>query len=222
VGYRDPDVTLPLNERLDSAMAVGYSGLDIYGFHTLDFLQSLVERRATETQGIGSVQACSLNELDRLLDLKLFDRELFNQLLQSSGTSLEKLREAIPSAKANDTAIFLINYEDGLQGYVFMLGSLATGISAGCRSAAGRTIVTRAEERTEPRYPHFAYLLRAIEKMIHSGKPSYAVERTILAAGVLDRALNSLNKGSIVLATPELKLNYRCIDYPHAPHVELN
>jgi hypothetical protein len=222
VGYRDPDVTLPLNEPLDSAMAVGYSGLDIYGFHTLDFLQSMVERRATEKQGVRSVQAWPLSEVDRLLELKTFDRELFKLLLQSSGTNLEKLREAIPTALANDTAIFLINYEDGLQGYVFMLGSFANGISAGCRSAAGRTIVTRAEERTEPRYPHFAYLLRAIEKMIHSGKPSYAVERTILAAGVLDRSLNSLNKGFKELQTPELNLNYRCIDYPHAPHVALN
>lgn len=222
VGFRHPDVTLPMNEPIQSCLAVGYSGLDIYGFHTLDFLQSMVERRATERQGVRSVQSQPLKAMNSLLEQKVIDEQLLSEVLQSSGTSLATLRQNMASANGKDTAIFIIKYSDGLVGVVLMLGSFATGISAGCRTKAGRSIITRAEERVEPRYPHFAYLLKAIERMIHTGKPSYAVERTLLAAGVLDRALTSLHQNSIELLTPELDLNYACVDYPHAPHIPLN
>jgi hypothetical protein len=221
VGYRDPDVTLPLGEPLHSCLAVGYSGLDIYGFHTLDFLQALVERRSTTAQGIQSVQAFPLSDFNELVELYSIDQKLLEKMLQSSGTSLAKLRENIPAANPKETAVFVFKYADGLLGVVLMLGGFASAISAGCLTQSGKMIVTRAEERVEPRYPHFAYLLKAIEKMIITGKPAYAVERTVLAAGVLDRALNSLQQASAELPTPELNINYRCIDYPHAPHVAL-
>ena len=221
VGFRDPDVTLPMGEPLKSCLAVGYSGLDVYGFHTLDFLQALVERRATKNQGIRSVQAFPLNAIDELIEQRAIDEQLLGQMLISSGTDLTKLRENLPAANSEETAVFVVKYSDGLVGNVLMLGNLARAISAGCTTQAGRTIVTRAEERVEPRYPHFAYLLKAIERMIHTGKPSYAVQRTMLAAGALDRALNSLQQQSVELQTPELNFNYACLDYPHAPHVAL-
>ena len=221
VGFRDPDVTLPLGEPLKNCLAVGYSGLDIYGFHTLDFLQALVERRATKAQGVQAVQALPLSAIDELIQQRAIDEQLLDKVLTSSGADVTKLRANLPAVSHKETAIFVVKYSDGLVGTVLMLGNLARAISAGCITQAGRTIVTRAEERVEPRYPHFAYLLKAIEKMIHTGEPSYAVQRTILAAGVLDRALNSLHQQSVELQTPELNINYQCIDYPHAPHVSL-
>lgn len=221
VGFRDPDVTLPLGEPVNDCLAVGYSGLDIYGFHTLDFLQALIERRATKAQGVQSVQAFPLSAIEGLIQRRAIDEKLLGEVLQSSGTNLAKLQESIPVANPKETAVFVVKYTDGLRGVVLMLGSHASAISAGCTTQAGKRIVTRAEERVEPRYPHFAYLLKAIEKMMHTGEPAYAVQRTILAAGILDRALNSLHQQSVERQTPELNINYQCVDYPHAPHVSL-
>ena len=45
LGWRSPWLEHPLDTAIDEALVVGYAGLDSYGFHALEVLQCMVERR---------------------------------------------------------------------------------------------------------------------------------------------------------------------------------
>ncbi len=217
VSFRSPDKTMEWGGELESCLALGYSGLDVYGFHTLDFLQSMVERRRGAETGVRWVQCLPLESLANLLDAGTITPSQLRTGLEICGAQ----PNAIDGKQASDTALFLIQYEDGLLTPVLMLGSKARSIGIVCKTRGAELIATRAEERVEPRYPHFAYLLKGIERMIHTGRPTYPVERTILSAGMLDRLLTSKSQNYVKILTPELRLRYEPVDYPYAPHIDL-
>lgn len=218
VSYRSPDATLPWKEKVQAAVGIGYSGLDIYGIHTLEFLQSILERREAGELGVAAVQAFPTRQMERLMTAGLINPELLDQALGATGTT----REEVLADPPMDGAVFVIEYIDGLKVPVLMLPGKAKGIGAAVLTKSGESFATGVEERETPYYPHFAYLLKGIETMIHTGKPVYPVERTMLTAGVLDQLLVSLREDSRRIETPDLGISYTPVDYSYAPHLKLN
>ncbi|MFN9198337.1 MAG: hypothetical protein ACK5WR_09715 [Planctomycetaceae bacterium] len=218
VGFRDPDPVIPLDSEIEGALVVGYSGLDIYGLHALECLQCLVERRRGGERGVKRVRCLTGDALWQAVDGGVVDREL----LQAALKVVPHAANVDPRQGAQDPALFQFEYVDGFQGRVLMLPAYVggNGVAVKLRGQA-QPVATRFEERLQPHYPHFAYLLKAIERMIHTGRPSYPVERTLLTSGVLDRALTSRVEESRWIDTPELQIAYTPVDYPHAPHPDL-
>lgn len=216
VGFRTVDLDLPLSSDIESAVGIGYGGLEAYGFHALELYQCHVERRRGGECGVKSV---------RFLEGAAMVKALTDGVV--SKAALQAALDAVPKkapVKIEDdkrAGLFLFEYADGFQGAVLHLGSV-TGTAIGVKlKGESPPLATAFGERTEPRYPHFAYLLKAIERMIHTGKPTYPVERTLLTSGILDRVLNSRARGGERLMTPELEISYQPVAYPHAPHVDL-
>lgn len=214
VMYRDPDPAIPFGEEMEAAVGIGYNGLDAYGFHALEAYQSIVERRRGGGVGVKWVECLQGDAVWNAIETGAVRKDLFDAAIALvPGKTPAQIRQLGPST------LFRFEYLDGFAGAVVMLPTQAeTNAVVVKMKGHSSVLATRFDERSEPRYPHFAFLLKAIEQMFHTGKPTYPIERTVITSGILDRALTSLADGQRRLSTPELSsLTYQPVDYPHAP-----
>ena len=216
VSFRKPKITVPLGCEIESAVGIGYDGLDIYGSHALECFQCLVERRRHAERGVKWVQYLEGDAMWNAIANGDVPKDVFEAAL----AVLPKVDKSKAPRNLHD-ALFLFEYEDGFRGAQFILQSVnRTGVALKIKGLR-QPIATQFEERPDPHHPHFAYLLKAIERMMHTGRSSYPVERTLLTSGILDRVLTSRIQGGKKLMTPELSIRYQAADYPHAPLPEL-
>ena len=68
VAHRRPAIDFPWGEKATKAVAISYSGLDIYGFHLLESLQCMVERRQGGETGVRAVQCLEHDAVWNFLD----------------------------------------------------------------------------------------------------------------------------------------------------------
>ena len=217
--YRQPDLALPMKCEIESAIGIGYSGLDIYGIHTLEVYQAFVERRLGGETGVEWVECLDRKSMDQAFQEGKIDKQLFQSALSVVPTNT---KSALIGYDHEHAALFRFGYRDGFQGNVFMLPGFAEGCAVAVKlKGQQQPVATRFEERPDPHYPHFAFLLQAVERMFHTGKPTYPVERTLLTGGLLDRLLTSRHQDGQRLLTPELAISYQPVDYPHAPNPRL-
>lgn len=217
VGYRRHEIDLPMGSPIEAAVGVGYSGLDIYGIHALELYQYHVERRLGAEQGVRTVRTLRGGAIWDQVDSGAVPADLLDAALATISNSDHR------DIRQDETAtLFTFEYIDGFRGSLLMVNRIS-GTSVALRvKGQDRPLATAFDERTEPRHPHFAYLLKAIERMIHTGRPTYPVERTLLTGGILDAALHSLAEGGVELRTPHLAIPYRPVDYPYAQQVDLD
>ena len=216
VSFRKPQIKVPMGCEIESAVGVGYSGLDVYGSHALDCFQCLVERRRAAERGVKWVQCLQGDAMWKAVDRGLVRRDVLDAAI-----SVVPRFGTIDMRKDPRSALFLFKYTDGLVGAQFMLQTVNRSSVALKLKGQSRPMATQFEERTSPAHPSFAYLLKGIERMVHTGRPAYPVERTLLTSGILDRALTSRIQGGNKLVTPELTIRYQPVDYSFAPHLDL-
>ena len=214
VTWRRPPLELPLGCEIESALAVGYGGPESYGFHALETLQCMIERRKGGESGVASVQALQGDAIWKARDKGAWSEELLTAVLQTMPGG----KKGEPSERLSKNAAFYqIEYRDGLKATVAMANGLAAqfGFAAKLRGQSEPAATWFELEETKP-FGHFAYLTRAIDHMIQAGKPAYPVERTLVTTGILDRAMHSLAASGQQYETPELEISYNPTDWPFA------
>jgi hypothetical protein len=215
VTWRKPALTLPMGCQLTEALVLGYGPLEGYGIHALEGLQCMVERRRGGETGVAAVQTVSGPAIWETAQSGRWSRPLFDAAL----AAVPPYRQGRPEDLLwEDAAWYLIEYRDGLKACLAMAnGATAEWVFAGSLADQTEPAVTwfRAQE-WEP-FAHFSYLLKGIEEMIHTGRPSWPVERTLLTTGILHAAMRSLAAEGQRIETPELAIAYQSGDWPFAP-----
>ncbi|MBI4585786.1 MAG: DUF1080 domain-containing protein [Planctomycetes bacterium] len=209
LAWRRPRLELPLDSPLEEALAVGYGGIESYGFHALETLQCMAERRSGGEAGVAAIQClegAAVWEAGKQgrWSRRLLEAALERQIRRGPGD---------PEKQAQDPAAFLIEHRDGFRAAVLILNGAASEFSFAAKLPGQERPVSTLFWLQEPGYGHFAYLARALSEMVLSGKPVYPVERTLLTSGLLCRALDSRFEGHRRIETPELAVAYRAVDH---------
>jgi hypothetical protein len=215
VAWRVPPLTLPQGCELTEAIATGSGGLESYGFHALEALQCMVERRKGGETGVAAVQAVEGEAIAEAEKAGRWSREL---LLAAAAAGVDPAKRPAGETELGDSAVvYLIEYRDGLKAAVAMRTSVAKEFSFACRiKGEPKVAATTMRLDEESPYTHFSHLLKAIEHTVHTGKPAYPVERTLLTTGVLDALMHSLAEKGTRIETPHLAIRYDSVDWPFA------
>ncbi len=205
VAYRPGGVDLPWGARARRAVSIFYGDPDAYGFHLLEGLQCMVERRAGGETGVRAVQYLEKQAMwDWVSQTPWAEKLLDAALAQAVNRKPGDKRQL-----GKDAYAYRVEYRDGLEAAAFMMNGVAqdaaTAVEVEGRAEPVATLMWLEEGRP---FQHFACLVQAIEKMFETGRPTYPVERTLLTSGVLEAILDSKFQGHRRLETPHLAVTY--------------
>lgn len=203
--WRRPPADLERDAPIKEVIAMNHGPIETYGYHALEMVQCIVERRKGGESGIASAQ-CLVG--DEVWDaLSRADPEVLDAALDALENS--PTRESLPE-RGKDQTLFVLNYKDGLRVYVLTHPHSVNGWTVAWRNEATKKIKSTLFWTQEARpFQHFGYLVDNIEKMILTGKPTYPMERTLLVSGVLNALMISRTQENRLVKTPYLDVEYQ-------------
>ena len=217
VTWRKIDEAVKPGQKLKECLALNYGPLEGYGFHALEALQCLIEQRHNSQRsgdnrgetGVRAVRHLSGNAAWAALKPDVFDRELLMHLLGSLQERPWPAGKTPEEVVKDPPVLFQIEYRDGLKASVLTLDWHVADWAVACRDAETGKLSSTVFWTQEWRpLQHFAFQLAGVERMMHSGVPSWPVERTLLTTGILD-ALFTAQPSPEWRATPQLVVEYR-------------
>ena len=148
VTVRTPELEIPYGADIKEGVVIGYGNLDAYGFHTLESLQCMVERRRGGETGVESVQWIEGDEVWKYSDSDAgrWSRPLLEQALERS----PRTQPGRPEDNAKEPSLFLVNYKGGLRTAAYMLNGHARGWS----------LALRLNDRPDPLSTFFGFTRR--------------------------------------------------------------
>lgn len=216
--WRKPNLVLKNGTELTGAVQIGYGPFEAYGFHALEGLQCMVERRKGGETGVKAVTCHDSMSMWAALDRHAWTAPVVEAALKHvPAHAKDDVRTT--TAKDKEAGLFEIEYRDGFRAFVLMAngwiheGPGGSFIFAG--QVKGETKPTSCQfflHNMEP-FAHFMELTKAIDSMMRTGHAPYPIERTLLTTGVLDTVMISRSKKGERVETPHLDVKYQPTEY---------
>jgi hypothetical protein len=204
--WRRPAIALQPGTELDRVVAISCGPLEGYGFHTLEMVQSIVEKRAGGETGVKSVQTLSGPSVWEAARQDKFDQGLLREAsarMEHPWPTDRSLEEYLVKP-----LLFQVQYNDGLPVSILHVSHQYSAWAIAWREksgAVGSTLYWTQEARP---LMHFTYLVEGIEQMVQSGKPAWPAERTLLTTGILNTLMISRRESGKLIETPNLAIGY--------------
>ncbi len=214
VTWRQPALELPLEAPVEDALVAGYGGIEIYGFHALETLQVMVERRKGGETGVKAVTCLTGKDVWKAGDAGKWSWDLLEAALSRSdtlnpGDIRRNVGLPVQTMPSTPATAYLVEYRDGTRGTAMLLnGHIQDFVFAAKQKGEARPATCRFYLPPPPGAKFFDCLVPHIETLLETGRPSYPVERTLLTSGILDAGMESHYRRGMRVETPELGVRY--------------
>jgi hypothetical protein len=215
VTWRSPELELRLESPIEDALVAAYGPIEVYGFHALETLQVMMERRKSGETGVKAVTCLGGKDVWKAGDAGRWDWDLLEAALSRSETvNPGDIRDNVGSMsvhnyKPTPALAFLIEYRDGARGTVLLLNGHVLDFTFAAKlrgESKPASCLFRLPPPPGARF--FDAQVANLEKFFENNKAPYPAERTLLTTGILDAAMRSHHQRGARVETPELDVRY--------------
>ena len=150
---------------MTEAVQIGYGPFEGYGFHALEGLQCMAERRKGGETGVKAVQCLQGKAMWEALDRGRWSKALLEAAMKLVPAHAKGDIREMTSQRA-EAGVFLIEYRDGFKAAVAMLNGWVYEGDGGAFTFAGRLkgkekpAATQFYLQQPDPFGHFAYLVK--------------------------------------------------------------
>ncbi len=217
VTWRRPEIEPPLGTRFTEAVVASRGEIEIYGFHALEALQCLAERRKGGETGVKAVTCLEGDAVWKAGEDGVWSWDLLEEALSRTpslnvGDVRDNCRHYLPPpgrpSFPRGPVAFVIEYRDGFKATAMLLnGHLDDTTFAGRVEGEKKPISTLFYLPPPPGAAFLQALTEKVEDFLATGKTPYPIERNLLTTGMLDAVLEARVKKQRI-ETAELAIGY--------------
>jgi hypothetical protein len=196
--------------KIKEAVEIHYNGLEAYGYHGIEYLQSMIEQRAGGESGIGSITAYRGDDVWKAQETGRWPSALVDAALGALDPKDITPGDIRQNTLKQPPAAFVVEHLDGLKvSHLNFEGHVQNWTAAFQMAGDPRPLAAAAiAGAEETHFAHFATLSRLIEDAFLTGRPPFPLERNLLSTGLTAEFMRALKQPGVKLATPELAIAY--------------
>jgi hypothetical protein len=206
VAPRRPDLRPEVGIEWQTALAVGYGDAsygEAFGYHALEGLQVMMERRKGGETGVKAVHYLEGQSAWEAAKAGKWDRRLLDAALSTVPVRGKGKVEEVDKG----AVVYLIEYRDGLRAAVYLSPRHFQEYGFAGKVKGKAEPLACWYQFPKPQRDPFSFQVQAVAQMMVTGKATYPVERTLLTTGMVDALLESRLKGQRI-ETPHLSVKY--------------
>jgi hypothetical protein len=180
VTWRRPELELKLETPVEEALVACYGPIEVYGFHGLEALQVMLERRKGGETGVKAATCLTGKDVWKAGDAGKWSWDLLDAALaRSESVNPGDVRKnvgsmAVQSMPATPATAFLVEYRDGTRGTVLLLNGHVQDFTFAAKikgEAKPPSCLFHLPPPPGARY--FDALVNNIEKLLETGRTPY-------------------------------------------------
>lgn len=207
--WRRPALEFRRGVELDEVLAVSFSDIEEHGYHAVELMQAMAERRKGGETGVASVRYVEGDEVWELGRKGEWSETLVEQAL---ARKINKGPATVPRGEwanaCRKPQAILVRYRDGLKGSILNLNGLALDYLFAARERTGATHSACFYIQLYV-HNHWSFMVRNFEEVVLTRRSQVPPERVLMSTGLTLFGLESRVQGGKWLETPELDIRYQ-------------